>query len=200
MKLGRFQFRDWHEYLRKECSDQTLTSVYKPDGLLSQKHFLLCLGTALKRCESLLGVLQSDGSHWLSPNIAQLRKASDRANLTIQQVLGERLGTLPEVFWRPLAENPYLIRSFSQSRKLAGAGWELMEQRRETLMIIMQSACLLGLLLRTHKIEPEKNSFWADLLGTDAERQASLVLGTAPELFAYYYLLFTLTIPQRPTI
>ncbi len=195
VNLGRFNYRDWNEYLRKELVEQTLSVTNAPDRLLSKEHLSYSLGATLRRCESLLGVLQRDDSHWLSPSIAQLRRAAEHVNYAIQTVLGPSLGAPPEIFWRPLAENEFLVRGFGH-RKAAGPEWELMERRKELLMNIMQSTCFFALLLRAQGYGWEETDFCDQLLGAYPESQVSLILGTAPELFSFYFLLFTLTLPR----
>lgn len=195
--LGDFSYGDWLNQLRQKCLNDTLASDADGLVLMSAKHFIYGLSRALRRLDPLVSVSDQETGHWLSAHIANLRASEDRITASIRSILGPRLaGTPAEIFLRPL-DGTLLLQNDTP--------------RLELLRQVMNSACLLALCLRaknagiinTVKLEDCLRSvLGGNFQDTGVEgrvaAQTELILGTAPELFSFYFLLFTLSLKSTP--
>ncbi len=197
VKFGDFQYRDWSNKLAIKCKGRELCDDGGHWELLSPSHLIACLSKAKRRADVLLSVSEQDYGHWLSGPISFLWGSRDRVLTAIAGILGPRLlGAPAEVLLCPLTKSDLLAED---------------RHRKEFLGNIMMASCLLALAMRAkaagiittsqadsglHSLIPSmpNNPDSDDKMSA----QIQLILGTAPELFSFYYLLFTLSLPPVP--
>ena len=193
--LGRFKYNSWLESLRKHCGKEPPSET---DGivLLSSQHLLYCLFKAMQRTETLIGVSSREHGHWLSGPISSIQTSGDTINPAIASTLSGLINGIPvDSLWNPAKQVPFTRDD---------------EQRRELLSNLMGGACLLALLFRARSRNlidsATQERRLKSLMGnrtTDSDvterisTQIAIVLGTAPELFAFYFLHFTLSLPKQ---
>jgi hypothetical protein len=194
VQFGQFQYRDWSNQLTSKCNGRELSDDGSACELLSPSHFISCLFKAKRRADVLLSVSEQDYGHWLSGPISFLWGSRDRILTAITSILGPRLlGAPAEVLLRPLTESDQLAED---------------RHRKEFLGNIMVASCLVALAIRAKSagiismsqadtclhslIQITGNSPDSD---EKLNAQIQLIIGTAPELFSFYFLLFTLSIP-----
>lgn len=193
VKFGDLQYRDWSNKLAIKCKGRDLCDDGGPWDLLSPSHLISCISKAKRRAEVLLSISEQDYGHWLSGPISFLWGSRDRVLTAITSILGPRLlGAPAEVLLRPLTESDLLTED---------------RHRKEFLGNIMMASCLVALAMRAkaagiinfsqadarlHSLIPPMPNVpdGDDKLNT----QIQLILGTAPELFSFYFLLFTLSL------
>lgn len=193
VKFGDLQYRDWSNKLAIKCKGRDLCDDGGPWDLLSPSHLISCLSKAKRRADVLLSISEQDYGHWLSGPISFLWASRDRVFTAITSILGPRLlGAPAEVLLRPLTESDLLAED---------------RHKKEFLGNIMMASCLVALAMRAKAagiitisqldaglhslIPPIPNVPDSD---DKLNAQIQLVLGTAPELFSFYFLLFTLSL------
>lgn len=191
--LGSFDYRGWSNRLIQSCSAADFHFSGGSFPQLSSDHFMLCQRKALRRMGVIMDVAEQEHGHWLSEPFSQLRGCCDRSCSAIRSILGGALKGDPEsvflAFLNP--EKP----SFTSGLRL------------EYLRSLNVACCLTALALRAksrgnitagqmishlNSLIPNQQHF-----NDDEEKlckQVALVIGTAPELFSFYFLMFTLTI------
>jgi hypothetical protein len=190
--LGDLRMRDWCDHLLASCRAEGLPFDHGAFPLLSARHFLVCLTKMRRRTDILLRVTGQEKVHWLGAYMAGVQSSRDSVLRAVREVLGRRLaGMPPEVLLRPVAESGLF------------GGY----QGEGAILDLMAATILVALLTRARSA----NLIPIDQLmmhlrtlagradtGQDPDAwlrsQISLILGTSPELFSFYYLLFTLTL------
>lgn len=195
--LGRFKYNSWLESLRKHCGNEMLSSETDGIVLLSSQHLVYCLFKAMQRTETLIGVSSKEHGQWLSGPISSLQTSGDTINGAVTSTLiGLTGGITIDSLWNSAKQVPFTRDD---------------EQRRELLSNLMGGACLLALLFRARsrnlidsatqerRLKSLMGNRTIDLDVTERiSTQIAIVLGTAPELFAFYFLHFTLSLPKQP--
>jgi hypothetical protein len=190
--LGDLRMRDWCDHLLASCRAEGLSSDDGAFPLLSARHFLVCLTKMRRRTDVLLSVTGQEKGHWLGAYMAGVQSSRDSVLQAVRAVLGVRLaGMPPEVLLRPVAESGLF------------GGY----QGEGVILDLMAATILVALLTRARSAnlisEEQLKMHLRTLTGrADTVRdpdawlrsQISLILGTTPELFSFYYLLFTLTL------
>lgn len=186
--LGPLQFRDWIDDLYNSCKSRGLELDDEESPLLSPSHFVRSLTKARRRCLVLNSVSSAEEGHWLSGPISRLNLHLDEIEASINALLRTTLRGAPvDLFWKPFAET-------SLSSEAGDAG--------PLLRALMPGTLLLALALRQHAVGKIDRVTLAHHLrkivggeskGKVFHDQAGLLIATAPELFAFYFLLFTLT-------
>ena len=191
--VGTFKYNSWLDSLRKHCGNEIPSTDTDSIVLLSPQHLVYCLFKTMQRAETLIGVSDQDHSHWLSGPISRLQTSGDAIASEITSTLSGRMQGIPvEALWIPAKQVP-----FTQND----------EQRQDLLCNLMGASCLLALLYRAKTRNlidvATQEQRLRRLLGnrpvdSDVEErvsaQTAIVLGTAPELFAFYFLHFTLSL------
>jgi hypothetical protein len=194
--MGAFNYTKWLSQLAKECEQIGPDTDDKVDELLSSGHFIACLKKAKRRTEHLVSITSQDFGQWLCGPISYLDTTGDKVVSAIRSVLGPQLnGAHAEIFLDPL-------------KTMLLEADELLTNR---LSKLTGGCCLIALLFRAkaaNRVTTERMyEHFAGLLpsgalnGDPSEKirdQVSLIIGTAPELFCFYYLLFTLSLPPTP--
>lgn len=194
-KLGKFDYIEWSNWLAAACQKLEFSAAHEPEALLSPAHFVACLAKAKKRVEVLQSVADMEHGHWLSAPIAQLRISGGQVSSAASSISGVKLGGAPDgLLVHPLGRMDHGITN---------------DTLLELLQSIIMASGLLALALRAKSKElittESLNHHLHSLIPTvdrisDSDealsRQVSLILGTAPELFSFYFLLFTLTLPS----
>lgn len=187
--LGRLHIKDWSDHLYQGCRDKSLEIDDNQFPLLAPDHFIRCLAKAKRRALVLNSVANQEGGHWLGKPLLRLKTAEAEIQLAIRELLGPYLSGVPiEVLWRPYAESTLAHED---------------ENVSQTLHQIMAGTCLVALALRSRakgnlKDSPILLQYLRRILGQgnhhegEFHDQMGLIIGTAPELFAFYFLLFTL--------
>jgi hypothetical protein len=186
--LGKARLRDWMMKVSDDCKslDPDPSNAYS--ALLSAEHLMHCLSKARRRCHVLTSITSADYGQWLSGPISRLHTHHDAVESLIHDLLGPMLQSVPvEVLWKP----------YTDSSMAAGGG-----ETTQLMRTLMAGNLLIALVLRRHASGMLK---WNDamnylrkIVGGDNSQsrlhdQAGLMIGTAPELFSFYFLLFTLT-------
>ncbi len=192
-KLGEFDYIDWSSWLTMECRKLEFSAGHEHFAMLSPAHFVTCLAKAKKRIEVLQRIADMDQSHWLSFPIAQLRVSGDHTASAASSILGKKLGGAPDgILVQPLERMDHgmskdTLLELTQSMIMASGLLALALRAKAVGLISTES-----LLNHRHTLVPtmDRDSDLDEALST----QLSLILGTAPELFAFYFLLFTLTL------
>jgi hypothetical protein len=201
--FGRLHLRDWFEQLRSGCATETPCTEEAQFPLLSAQHFIAASEKLKRRAGVLRSVSLNSHGHWLESFIAGIRTSRHKILPVVKSVYGRELGDIPaEIFLRPLEE----------SGLMSGITFE----ERELVLDLTVSCVLLALTLRARALAlisyPQVESMLTALLGQASIELSpedrlqrlyshiSLILGTAPETFSFYYLLFTLTLtpPNEP--
>lgn len=125
--------------------------------------------------------------------IAQLRVSGDHTASAASSILGKKLGGAPDgILVQPLERMDHgmskdTLLELTQSMIMASGLLALALRAKAVGLISTES-----LLNHRHTLVPtmDRDSDLDEALST----QLSLILGTAPELFAFYFLLFTLTL------
>ncbi len=190
VKLGSFRYRDWSKKLGDQCKALDFSSDSLNSELMAANHLIACLTKARQRADVLLSVAEQEEGHWLSKPIARIASSTDKALGAIRSILGPRLGGAPA--------DTLLFRVEQFDSLISDA------RGKEFLQALMASSCLvalatratalgilsssqakgyLRLMITTHENESEMDEV--------LQKHISLVIGTAPELFSFYFLLFT---------
>lgn len=198
LRLFDFSYEDWSRSLLQDCQRDVLSC----DDLLSYTHFVRCLEALQHRADQLVNIIQQPGpgsqtrGAWLRPFITNVKAELGRVRAsiwTLEPNLRSSLQTLDP-----------------DGHDLGSCGMWPIEQvqflatypDKELIVGIAAHCCLIAFALRSRavgKIDDAKMDSMLRLLipnqnQQSLEQQMNLVLGTAPELFAFYYLFFTLTI------
>lgn len=193
VSVGKFKYNSWLESLRKHCGNEIPSTDTNGIVLLSPQHLVYCLFKAMQRAETLIGVSDQDHGHWLSGPISSLQTCGDAIASEITATLSGRTQGIPvEALWNPAKQVP-----FTQND----------EQRQDLLSTLMGASCFLALLYRAKSRNlidaATQQQRLKRLLGNSPSEsnveerlttQTAIVLGTAPELFAFYFLHFTLSL------
>ena len=134
-----------------------------------------------------MSITEDDKGKWLSGPISRLESQRDAVKASIQELLGPMLTPVPvHVLWKPLLDFPEE---------------EILGKTKEMLIAITAGNILITSVLRRHAAG---QIGWKDAMATlqtivgDEKSQSKLhdqiglIIGTAPELFSFYFLLFTL--------
>ncbi len=190
--LGDLRMRDWCDHLLASCRAEGLSSDDGAFPLLSARHFLVCLTKMRRRTDVLLSVTGQEKGHWLGAYMAGVQSSRDLVLQAVRAVLGMRLaGMPPEVLLRPVAESG-LFGGYQGE----GAILDLMAS---TILVALLTRARSAKLISIEQLKMHLRTLTgrADT-GRDPDAwlrsQISLILGTSPELFSFYYLLFTLTL------
>jgi hypothetical protein len=192
--LGGLRFHYWCADLQRRSREETVPERDESFPLLTPKHFLACLVKLRRRADVFCAVANQGHGHWLGAHIAGLRTSRDRALQSVQSILGQRLAPAqPDIFLSPAENNEALG----------------IHDDEDLIQDIVAATLLLALIIRARCAniitEQQMAAHLAALRGNVgpnddtegwARSQISLVLGTAPELFSFYYLLFTLAIAE----
>lgn len=188
IKLGSPKLRDWMGKMYETCKTKGL-ELEEEGALLSAGHFVQCLTKARRRCHVLNSVASAEEGHWLSGPIARLNHHLDGVKASIQELLGPmQQGAPVDIMWRPFEETP-LLGDAGDSAPLIRA--------------LMPGNLLLALAMRKHAAGTlswdEATKHMRKIVGGNVSKsmfhdQAGLLIATAPELFAFYFLLFTLAL------
>jgi hypothetical protein len=194
--LGNLNIRSWLDRLRSKFEGLETFADGEVNSLLSPEHFACAVRKAAKRIDTLLSVSQQDHGHWLSGPISQLRLCVDGASSAANQILRNQLpGILLEnrsrIFDAILGadvkeDRVEMLEASMIACLLIAAAWRANAASKITQEVM---EVRLRTLIPAHGSEPE----FAEKL----RNQISLSIATAPELFSFFYLLFTYTI--RPT-
>lgn len=193
--LGSFDYLHWSNDLADSCIKADFHPANDSFPLLSDDHFIVCQRKALRRAGVLLDVAEQDHGHWLSEPISQLNACRDRSSSALRSILGDTLRNDPaDIFLRP----------FDPERPSCASGLRL-----DYLRSVNLACCLIALALRTKRgggnpfeaMEAKLRSLIPNLQNSRGSsdklsKQVSLVVGTAPELFSFCYLMFTLTLKR----
>jgi hypothetical protein len=189
--LGRLNIKEWADHLYKGCRDKSLEIDDNEFPLLSPDHFIRCLAKAKRRAIVLLSVANQEGGHWLGKPISRLKMAEGGIQQSIKEILGPYLNGVPiEVLWRPYSESSLAHEDDNMS---------------QILQQLMEGTCLVALALRSRSKGKIKDSaillhHLRRILGPGSHHdgefhdQMGLLVGAAPELLAFYFVLFTLCI------
>lgn len=193
--LGDFDYVGWSNKLADCCNKSNYEPATGPICLLSSDHFMECQRKALHRAVVILNIAEQEQVHWLSEPISQLHSCCDRSASAIRSMIGQSLKNNPtDIFLRHLdPERSTLASSF----------------RFVYLRCLTMACCLLALALRAKSREMvTAEGMYSHLYSLvpnqsshrdrdeKLQQQVALVIGTAPELFSFYFLLFTLTLPK----
>ena len=194
VQLGDFRYNEWSNKLAEKCVGRALNNDGGDAEMMSVTHFISCLSKAKRRADVLLSVSEQDYGHWLSGPISHLWASGDKVLTSIRTILGGRLSGAPaEVLLRPLTQSDLMAHDL---------------HRREFLCNLMGACCLIALVLRAKHAgiitNAQVSAHLQSLIATNlqaseveekVQAQVALIAGTAPELFSFYFLLFTLSIP-----
>jgi hypothetical protein len=198
LRFFDFPFQTWTQLLLQDCQRDVLSN----DDLLSYTHFVRCLEALQHRADQLVNIVQQPGAGagtkgaWLKPFITNVKAHLSHVFSAIWTIE-------PKL-------KPSLQRLAQTGCVLDSCGMWPIEQvqflatypDRELINGIAAHVCLIAFALRCRavgKINEEKMLSLLKFLipnpnQPSLEQQMNLVLGTAPELFAFYYLFFTLTL------
>lgn len=184
--LGHFRLKEWIQQIYEDCKAKGLALDEEESPLLSSAHLVRCLTKARRRCHVLNSVSAAEEGHWLSGPISRLHQHADEVESSIHTLLNNQLQGAPvELLWKPFVETPL----FSDAGDAANL-----------LRALMPGNLLIALALRQHAAGKISSSTLAYHLrktvggsaaGSSLHNQTGLLIATAPELFAYYFLLFT---------
>lgn len=194
VKLGDFRYNEWSNKLAEKCVGRALNNDGGDAEMMSVTHFISCLSKAKRRADVLLSVSEQEFGHWLSGPISHLWASEDKVLTSIRTILGSRLSGAPaEVLLRPLTQSDLMAHDL---------------HRRELLCNLMGACCLIALVFRAKNAgvitTSQASAHLQSLIATHlqaseleekVQAQVALIVGTAPELFSFYFLLFTLSIP-----
>jgi len=193
--LGDFRYNEWSNKLASKCNGRELiTDGGDSAEMMSVTHFISCLSKAKRRADVLIAVSDQEFGHWLSGPISHLWASGDKVLTSIRAILGSRLSGAPaEVFMRPLTQSDLMSHDL---------------HRRELLCNLMGACCLIALVLRAKNAgvitTSQASAHLQNLIASHlqpseieekVQTQVALIVGTAPELFSFYFLLFTLSLP-----
>jgi hypothetical protein len=188
VNLGRLNFIEWCRYIEGRCANIFALEDNETFPLLSFEHLVKCIPRLLRRVESLKSISARQHQHWLSPHIAGVRLSFEPALTSITHLLNANASSLPPISTSLLDnfEDAELARSLSACAILIAV---LVNSKKfnlitdETFSMHMRS-------IDRGRPQNQSVEIWI-------KSQTDLVLGAAPELFSFYYLLFTLTLAPR---
>ncbi len=185
--LGELKLKDWNHRLYEICQGRGLELDDDEPALLSAGHYVRSLTKAKRRCQILISVSSAEAEHWLSTPISRLQSSLDGVEQSIRELLGPKLQGAPvDLLWRPFTETPLG----------SDAG-----EARDILRAVLPGNLLIALALRKHAAgllsSDDMLRHLRKIVGSDTSPsklhdQAALLIATAPELFSFYFLLFTL--------
>ena len=199
--FGGFDFKGWIQWLRGK-SRTWEPGMFRPEApLLGPDHLMHCLSALWRRVGVLRDVFRNQESGVFIEMIAWLHRAGDNVDAQVLRLAGAELGAPAELLWRPFTDNDLLVDLDQPSTTAAQRQYT----RPETITAVIHLACLLALLgQRARQGRISRSDYRNELRaltsngGPDSAlrcvERMNLVLGTAPELWAYYTLLFTMTL------
>jgi hypothetical protein len=198
LRFFDFPFQTWTTSLLSDCHRDVLSG----DDLLSYTHFVRCLEALQHRADQLVNIIQQPDAGqgtrgaWLRPFITNVKAQLGLIRARIWNIEPKLSASLQIV-------NP-------NGRGLDSCGmWPIERVQflatypdKELIIGIAAHCCFIAFALRCRAVGRINDAQMLDSLRLlipdqnqpSLEQQMNLVLGTAPELFAFYYLLFTLTI------
>lgn len=198
LRFFDFPFQTWTQSLLKDCEQDVLSN----DDLLSYTHFVRCLESLQHRADQLVNIIQQPGAGeetrgaWLRPFITNVKAQLSHVRSAIWTIEPKLKSSL-----QGLGSDDCDLESCGM--------WPIKQVQflatypdRELINGIAAHCCLIAFALRSRAVVRIDDARMLSMLRLlipnqnqqSLEQQMNLVLGTAPELFAFYYLFFTLTI------
>jgi hypothetical protein len=176
--LQDFSWSDWSGRLLRFLRRSSFDDIKTEFSLLEPDHYLTCLKKLSERSKNLNEIRVQDNAHWLSPYIADLNQATN----ILRQVSGKSY----DEFWSVFEESNLLIQENEHC--------SLVENiiKRSCVLAFIYVSVNKGLMTTEEALRILNKNFGSD--PNHSETLRFLILGAAPELFAYFFLFFTFTL------
>lgn len=184
--LNGFSFVDWNSKLSARTRHASFDDIKDEFQLLDPDHYLVCIRKLSERAKSLDSIRSKDTSHWLSPHISKLNQLADHGSGILRQITGNT----HEELWEPFESSELLLLD-EDLRSLVNNAI-----KASGIMAAIYCAVNKGLISIPDALHALEHEF-----GNEPNRSETLrflIIGTAPELIAYFYLFFALTL-EHPT-
>lgn len=182
VRLKGFSLLEWSSKLSTKIKHASFEGMADEFRLLDHNHYLECIRKLSERGKILDNIRGSETSHWLSPHISKLNQLGHHASGVLRQITGKP----HEELWEPFESSELLL---------------LEEDLRAIVLSLIKASAVLasayasvnkGLITPEKAFEALKQDFGED--PNQSETRRFLILGSAPELIAYFFLFFTFTL------
>lgn len=184
--LQGFSFQEWSSNLSAKVRQASFDDIKDNFTLLESDHFLECIRKLSQRSKAVDSIRSQESSHWLSRYISQLNLIADRAYGLLSQITGEPHAE----FWECFESSELLLFE---------------EGLRGLVANLIKVSCVLASIYASVNkgILTAENAqqFIAKEFGSEpnhSETLRFLIIGTSPELIAYFFLFFTYTLEPSP--